>query len=99
MEYNFSPDGSQVSLAGQLTFPDHPSFRALSRKLLEGKGSSVVIDLSKLDFIDSAGLGMLLIVRDDAKTGGRSLVLRAPHGQVKKMFDVSKFETLFNIQA
>jgi anti-anti-sigma factor len=58
----------------------------------------MVIDLSKLEFIDSAGLGMLLIARDEAKKAGRNLTLRGPQGQVKRTFSATKFDTLLTIK-
>lgn len=42
---------------------------------------------------------MLLIVRDEADKAQRSLILRGPHGQVKRMFAVTKFDTLFTVEA
>jgi anti-anti-sigma factor len=59
----------------------------------------IVIDLAKVEFIDSAGLGMLLIARDEASKASRQLTLRGPQGQVKRMFAVTRFETLFAIES
>jgi HptB-dependent secretion and biofilm anti anti-sigma factor len=98
MKYRFSFDHSEVALSGQLTFPDHTNFRALADKLLKSAGQPLVIDLADLDFIDSAGLGMLLIVRNEAERANRTVALRAPRGQVKKIFELSKFESLFGIE-
>jgi len=97
MKYRFSPDQSEVALSGQLTFPDHANFRTVADLLLKSPGQPLVIDLSELEFIDSAGLGMLLIVRTEAERVERSVRLRAPRGQVKRIFDLSKFENLFGI--
>ena len=93
-----SDDGAQALISGDLTFSDHGGFKELMAKLFGTKGSSIVIDLSKLDFIDSAGLGMLLLVRDEAGKASRKLILRGPQGQVKRMFDLTKFDTLFAIE-
>jgi HptB-dependent secretion and biofilm anti anti-sigma factor len=48
--------------------------------------------------VDSAGLGMLLLARDEAKKNNRELILKGPCGQVKRMFGVTKFDTLFSIE-
>ncbi len=99
MRFEFDDDGSRVSMSGEFTFIDHAAFKAIATRLFEKQDTPVVIDLARLEFIDSAGLGMLLIVRDEAEKAGRSLVLRGPSGQVKRMFDVTKFNTLFTVEA
>jgi HptB-dependent secretion and biofilm anti anti-sigma factor len=98
MQFTFDGGAGQVALSGEFTFTDHVSFKDLVSRLLEAEQPQIVIDLSKLDFIDSAGLGMLLLVREAAGKASRKVVLRGPHGQVKRMFDVTKFSTLFSVE-
>jgi HptB-dependent secretion and biofilm anti anti-sigma factor len=98
MQFHLDSNASLVSMSGEFTFTDHAQFKTLVTRLFETKDAPVVIDLSKLEFIDSAGLGMLLLARDEAKKTNRSLVLRGPSGQVKRMFGVTKFDTLFDVQ-
>lgn len=99
MRFEFDKDDTSVSISGEFTFTDHTAFKAIASRLFERQGKPIVIDLAKLEFIDSAGLGMLLIVREEAEKAHRSLVLRGPCGQVKRMFDVTKFDTLFTVEA
>jgi anti-anti-sigma factor len=98
MKSSFVDNNSAVAISGDFTFTDHASFLGVMNRLFDTPGEPVVIDLSELDFVDSAGLGMLLIARDAAAKAGRHLTLRAPKGQVKRMFAVTKFETLFTIE-
>jgi anti-anti-sigma factor len=97
MHFEFNAGESSASIRGDLVFTDHVAFRQMVDKLLETQGSPLVIDLSELEFIDSAGLGMLLIVREEAQRTGRNLALRRPQGQVKRMFAVTQFDTLFTV--
>lgn len=99
MQYEFNEDDSRVSISGEFTFTDHVAFKAIATRLFENSGKPIVIDLASLEFIDSAGLGMLLIVRDEAGKASRKLILRSPNGQVKRMFEVTKFGTLFDVEA
>ncbi len=99
MNYEFNGNDASVSLNGELTFTDHVAFREIACRLLKAADQSLTIDLSKLDFIDSAGLGMLLIARDEANKANRNLTLRGPKGQVERMFSVTKFNTLFTVVA
>jgi len=98
MQFDFSAHDSTVAMTGDFTFTDHPAFLQLMKRLLGSPGAPMIIDLSQLTFIDSAGLGMLLIARDEAGKAKRSLSLRRPRGQIQRMFSVSKFSTLFTIE-
>jgi len=48
-----------------------------------------------LEFIDSAGLGLLLRIQDACSKAGQTLSLRVPSdGQVQKMLQVARFDQL-----
>lgn len=98
MQIQVDRDAALISMSGEFTFTDHVPFKQMVGEIFATKGKAVVLDLSKLDFIDSAGLGMLLLARDEAKKSDRELVLRHPCGQVKRMFGVTKFHTLFTVE-
>ena len=100
MEIRKSSNGSHYSfsLSGKFTFSDHSSFKSIIDTLKSGEVSSVSLDLSNLDFVDSAALGMLLIAREEAEKNNMSLTIIKPTGQIDKMFKISKFDTLFNIE-
>jgi anti-anti-sigma factor len=99
MKIQFQDNGAPVSFSGEFTFADHAAFRDVAGRLLQTKDETVIINLSQLQFIDSAGLGMLLIARDEVGKSNRKLVLAQPQGQVKRMFAVTKFDQLFTIEA
>lgn len=98
MQIQVDRSAGLIAVSGEFTFVDHGPFKQMVDEVLLSTGQSIVIDLSKLDFIDSAGLGMLLLARDEAKRNDRELILKRPNGQVKRMFGVTKFNTLFNVQ-
>jgi HptB-dependent secretion and biofilm anti anti-sigma factor len=98
MQFQFVNNDACVQMAGDLTFTDHATFKTMTDRLFGGAGPSVIMDLAKLDFIDSAGLGMLLLAKDTAEKSNRKLVLRNPTGQVKRMFGLTKFDTLFAVE-
>ena len=92
-------DGSfEVALSGRLTSADLVTFRELLSQIKESKCNLILIDLRDLDWIDSAGLGMLLLARETAAKSNLELVLRAPQGNVKSLLKLGRFETLFNVQ-
>ncbi len=101
MEYtvrNTSFTTTEVLLTGRLTFTDNDPFLDMM-KVFEGhtREHRFVLDLSGLEFIDSSGLGMFLVARDTAVKNDYELVLRGAHKQVKKVLDIAKFGTVFQV--
>ena len=61
-----------------------------------GQGEKhLVVDLSGLEYISSAGLRSFLIIGKQAKAAGGTLVLAGMQGMVQEVFDISGFATLF----
>jgi anti-anti-sigma factor len=91
-------EGPVIALAGPFTFKDHHSFRALLDLLKASDTARYVLDLSRLEFLDSAALGMLLIADDEARGAGRSLTLRRPPTQIARLMELAAMDTLFTIE-
>ncbi|MBF0562480.1 MAG: STAS domain-containing protein [Alphaproteobacteria bacterium] len=90
--------GQEVIMHGRFTFADHENFRGVVQLLDDPSAKRFVFDLSGLEFVDSAGLGMLLIAREAAERKKLQLVLRGAQGQVRRMLDLGRFDALFTIQ-
>ncbi len=93
-----SNDVYEVSLSGKFTFTDHQNFRTLVTALSSGVITTMIIDLSNLEFVDSAALGMFLVAKEEAKKNNVALILQNPVGHVQKMFELSNFKSLFEIR-
>lgn len=91
-------DGKEVILTGRLTFADHNGFRSIIAMFQEPGNKRFVLDLSAVEFIDSAALGMVLLARDTAISKGVGLVLKGAKGQVKRIMEVAKFNKLFAME-
>jgi len=89
---------AEIDLKGRLTFADYATFREITSIFNETEVSTCLFDLSHLEFIDSAGLGMLLIARDKLQSRDGQLVLKGAQGQVKKMLDLGRLDSLFKIE-
>ncbi len=84
--------------SGSMLFSDHGIFKQLMGDIGETTASQIVIELSAVDFIDSSGLGMLLLLRDHCDKLQKKLVLSNPGGQVRKTFHLARFSQLFTIR-
>lgn len=91
-------DGIVISLRGSFTFKDHHGFRAVLDALGAARGSNRLLDLSKVDFLDSAALGMLMIAEDETARAHCKLILRNPSAQIARLFELSAMDTLFTIE-
>ena len=98
MEYSCQTigDALEAALSGRLTFETQKVFRDMVEDLKGSDTHRWIIDMSNLEFIDSAGLGLLLRAKAVAQQEGRQILLRPPlEGQVRKMLDVSRFDQMF----
>lgn len=80
-----------IAISEKLNFHMHPDFNDYM-DIVAQKQKNVIIDLSALNIIDSAGLGMLFLARKITKAAGKNLVLRNPRGQVKRIFDLTNID-------
>lgn len=89
----------EINLIGRMEFNDHSRFRELVDSISNEKKKSIIFNLSKLDFIDSSGLGMLIIANSIARQNHLNFCLRHPKEMVKRILDVAKFHTIATIEA
>lgn len=91
-------DAIEARLKGRLEFTDHDRLRDIVG-LLDAPGiRRIVIDVSALEFIDSAGLGMLLILQEEAEQKNIKLIVRSPQNDVKRSIDLAKIGEIIAIE-
>lgn len=92
-------DGPVLVLRDQLTSADREEFDGVIDRLLARRSPGVSVNLFALDYMDSAGLGMLLTLRDRADQVRVDVRLLRPRGEVKELLVLACFDTLFPIVA
>jgi anti-sigma B factor antagonist len=70
---------------------------ALIEAIDENPGRHVVVDLEGVDFVDSAGLGVLLGGRDRARSADGELVLVATGRNVVRVLELTGLTRVFEI--
>lgn len=98
MKFSIRPADNIIVLEGRFTYADHDLFRGVLDHLGRPGRGRPVFDLSQLTFMDSAGLGMLLLARETAEANGADLVLRGAAGPVLRLLTASRFETIFAVE-
>jgi len=90
--------GDEVAVvpAGELDLATADTVRQEVRQVKAAGVAHIVLDLREVDFIDSAGLRMLLGLRNDAKRNGHALTLRPPAPAVRRIFELTGTRGLFD---
>ena len=87
-----------LRLKGRFQFDSHREFRSAYEPYIEDPAARVVVvDFSGVDYLDSSALGMLLMLRDKAKTSGKTVCLANAKGSVRQVLDIANFGKLFPI--
>jgi anti-sigma B factor antagonist len=90
-------DWTIVTVEGRMDTVSAPDFESKVQERIAEGAKRVVIDLSKLEYISSAGLRSILVAgKRSAATGGQ-LCCCGLQGVVKKVFEISGFTSLFTI--
>jgi anti-anti-sigma factor len=82
-----------VSLSGELDFARAYTFDEEMRRLESQRPDRIVLDLRKLNFLDSAGLGRVLALQRRAKRDGRRLVVVRGCRAVERLFALAALDT------
>lgn len=96
MEYRIDKDGSNVTVVftGDITFSENVSFRQILKELAESEIQNCTFDLENVGMVDSAGLGMFLIAKEQADTSGWKLTVSGAQGHVASMLKLTKLSDL-----
>ncbi len=68
------------------------------KPLLEAEGKEIILDCSKLDYISSSGLRIFLSIRKEAATHGSKVIVRSINADIRQVFVMTGFISLFEIQ-
>lgn len=92
-------DCTLVSVNGRVDHTNSDRFLAELGSVSEGvsKNGGMVVDLSGLEFITSAGLRALLLAQRTVNMSGGKLVVCGISGVVKEVFRISKFDALLSV--
>jgi anti-anti-sigma factor len=99
MNYAGKENGTAVlRLSGRFDFSLFRSFRELYEPVLADADVAVIqLNFAAVDYVDSAALGMLLMLRDKAEKLGKKVVLGDCSATVQQLLEVANFNQLFEI--
>jgi anti-sigma B factor antagonist len=84
-----------VALKGRLTLGNLlVSTENKLRSLIESGPVKVVLDLTELDYMDSAGIGMLMMCAGGSRANGGDFRIAGPNDRVKKIFEIANVDKI-----
>lgn len=88
---------ASIRLPVRFAFIDGSDFRKQLMGAVGGDVRHLTLDLSDTEFMDSAGLGMLLVALKESSSRSVSLVLHRPKDDVKKLLHLTRSDERFHI--
>jgi anti-sigma B factor antagonist len=95
--YEVEADTFTLCISGELNINTLPGIRAKVESLDIDKYTDVVIDLNKVDFLDSSGMGYLVVLIKNVKGRGASISLRDPSPGVRRMLAAIRIDRYVRI--
>jgi anti-sigma B factor antagonist len=87
-----------VAVRGELDINTAPELRAALMEAIEAHpGARLIVDLEGLEFVDSAGLGILIGGRKRAQAGGGDLVLVSTGRNVRRLLELTGLMRVFDV--
>jgi anti-sigma B factor antagonist len=88
-----------IEVIGKFDIENTEEFENVFNKQLESKPSILAIDLNKLDYIDSSGIGCLIKSLNSIKNQKGSLILVGLKPMILNVFKLAKLDLFFQIMS
>jgi anti-anti-sigma factor len=99
LEIDEQREGEVVVLepVGRLNNDTSPEFQTRLLSCVNTGGSAVLVDLSRVDYVSSAGLRALMTASKQSKAAGGRLAVAALNPVVKEIFNISRFSYVVKV--
>ncbi len=88
--FQFEPDITGISCAGRFTLGTRLSeIEAMIQSLIEQGSRKLVLDLKHVEFVDSAGLGIIMRISGEMGQHGGQLRIAGAGDQVQRLFNIT----------
>ena len=87
-----------ATLEGELDTVAAREVEQTLQPLYKSDGRDIIIDCTKLDYIASSGLRILISILKGAKQGGSKVIMRNMNDDIKNVFKMTGFINLFEFE-
>ena len=90
---------ARINMFGRFDFQVHREFKEAYTPLLDNPVvKEIEVEMSKVDYLDSSALGMLMLLNERARTVNKPITLLNTSGVVSQVLAVANFSKIFNIK-
>jgi anti-sigma B factor antagonist len=94
IEIDEKPGVWVLEASGELDYADCEPFRRNVERILSQLPRACIVDLSRIEYLDSSGLGLLLrLYREYTSSGGRLVLIASP--VVDGILEITRLDELF----
>jgi anti-anti-sigma factor len=86
-----------IEISGKYDIESTEEFESIFNKQLESKPQIVAIDMTKLDYIDSSGIGSLIKCLNSLKNKNGKMILVGIKPMIMNVFKLAKLDMFFEI--
>ena len=86
-----------IEPAGILDSTKAEEFRLMVEQLLEDGADTILVDLKDITFIDSSGLGTLVVLLKRVRNLNRHLYICSINDQVRMLFELTSMDRVFEV--
>ncbi|MHA6253006.1 STAS domain-containing protein [Oceanobacillus sp. CAU 1775] len=88
-----------LTVSGEIDAYTAPKLKQAFQPMLEEENQEIIVDLEKVSYMDSTGLGVFIGVLKSAKEKGSSLELINIQERVYRLFHITGLEEIMNLKA
>lgn len=86
-----------LKVAGEIDLYTAPEFKSAIISLIESGSKHVIVDLSKVSYMDSGGFGVLLGAVRRVRPLGGSVALVGCTGSILRILKITRLDTIFTL--
>jgi anti-sigma B factor antagonist len=94
---NPSASAAIIILKGKFTIEDINFFKETTAPLSKDPVKTILISFTDLEYIDSSGIGSLILLMNMAKNHGINLIVYNLQDEIKNVFRISYLDKFFTI--
>ena len=86
-----------IELEGEVDVYTAPQLKQQMISILEGGAKELVVDLAKVDYLDSTALGVLIGGLKRMRERDGNMVLVCPSPRIRRVFEITGLDKIFDI--
>lgn len=99
IEVHNNGDTQGIVLAGEIDAYTAPDLKDTLLPLTKHSGTTIVVDLEKVNYMDSTGLGVFISALKSTKEHNSEMRLVSLQDRVERLFEITGLDSIINIDS